>query len=227
MKLILFDIDGTLLDCGRQVRPLLAGALEAVYGTAGDIAAYDFAGKPDPRIVLDLMIGAGVDRGTVLERLPRLQAHYLEALEQGLRVERMRLLPGVREVLDRLKRQSAVTLGLVTGNWEAGARIKLGRLGLNEYFAFGAFGDDGADRSLLPPVAQARATEHTGREFAADEILIVGDSLLDVECARRNGLRSLAVATGHTDAGALAAAGADWVIADLFEAHQCAPVFCI
>ncbi len=226
MKLILFDIDGTLLDCGRQVRPLLAGALEAVYGTAGDIDGYDFAGKPDPRIVLDLMTGAGLDSTRVVERLPRLQALYVAELERGLRVERMRLLPGVREVLDRLHRQSAVTLGLVTGNWEAGARIKLGRLGLNDYFAFGAFGDDGTDRSMLPPVARARASAHAGREFAADEILIVGDSLLDVECARRNGLRSLAVATGRTAAAALAAAGADWVIADLFEAHRCAPVFC-
>jgi len=202
MRLILFDIDGTLLDCGRQVRPLLAGALEQVYGTAGDIDAYDFAGKPDPRIVLDLMTGAGIERGAILEQLPRLQALYLEALELGLRVERMRLLPGVREVLDRLARQSSVTLGLVTGNWEAGARIKLGRLGLNDYFAFGAFGDDGSERSLLPPIAQARATAHTGSEFTAEEILIVGDSLLDVECARHNGLRSLAVATGHTAAGA-------------------------
>ena len=129
MKLILFDIDGTLLDCGRQVRPLLAGALETVYGTAGEIGLYDFAGKPDPRIVLDLMTGAGLERDAILERLPRLQALYLEALESGLRVERMRLLPGVREVLDRLAGQSSVTLGLVTGNWEAGARIKLGRAG--------------------------------------------------------------------------------------------------
>jgi len=225
MRLILFDIDGTLLDCGRQVRPLLAGALAAVYGTAGDIDAYDFAGKPDPRIVLDLMTGAGIERATVLAGLPEVQRHYLVALERGLAVERMRLLPGVREVLDRLHRQSAVTLGLVTGNWEAGARIKLGRLGLNDYFPFGAFGDDGADRSLLPPIACARASAHTGREFAAHEILIVGDSLLDVECARHNGLRSLAVATGRTAAVALAAAGADWVIADLLEAHRCAPVF--
>jgi phosphoglycolate phosphatase-like HAD superfamily hydrolase len=227
MRLILFDIDGTLLDCGRQVRPLLAGALVEVFGTAGAIDTYDFAGKPDPRIVLDLMTGAGVARQTVLAGLPRLRARYLVALEAGLGVERMRLLPGVREVLDRLVARPEVTLGLVTGNWEAGARIKLGRLGLNDYFAFGAFGDDASDRSLLPPIACARATAHTGREFLPREVLIVGDSLLDVECARHNGLRSLAVATGHTGADALAAAGADWVIADLFDAHRCAPVFSV
>lgn len=227
MRLILFDIDGTLLDCGRQVRPLLASALVDVYGTAGDVDGYDFAGKPDPRIVIDLMTGAGVPRARVLERMPAAQALYLERLDRGLDVARMRLLPGVRDVLARLRRRPEVTLGLVTGNWEAGARIKLGRVGLNEAFAFGAFGDDGADRSLLPPIACARAKALTGIEFAPAEVLVVGDSLLDVECARHNGLRSLAVATGRTGAEALTAAGADWVIADLLEAHRCAPVFAV
>ncbi len=227
MRLILFDIDGTLLDCGRQVRPLLAGALEAVYGTAGDVDGYDFAGKIDPRIVLDLMTGAGLAREQVLERLPRARAAYLERLEAGLEADRMRLLPGVREVLERLQARPGVVLGLLTGNWEAGARCKLGRLDLNRYFAFGAFGDDGEDRPDLPPVALRRAAEHTGEWFNAADALIVGDSLRDVACARHNGVRSLAVATGRTLARDLAAAGADWVIDNLLDAHHSAPVFAL
>ncbi|MEO8502847.1 MAG: HAD family hydrolase [Acidobacteriota bacterium] len=225
MRLILFDIDGTLLDCGRQVRPLLASALADVYGTCGDIDAYDFAGKTDPRIVLDLMGGAGLERLHILGELPRLRELYLRRLEEGLLAGRMRLLPGVRELLERLSARKGLTLALLTGNWEAGARIKLGRFGLNAYFPFGAFGDDGENRSDLPPAAQRRAREHAGEHFAADDMLIIGDSLLDVECARHNGVRSLAVATGRTAASDLEAAGADWVIANLLDAHRCAAIF--
>lgn len=225
MRLILFDIDGTLLDCGRQVRPLLASALEDVYGAAGDIDGYDFAGKTDPRIVIDLMCGAGLEREHVLGELPRLQALYLERLDEGLLPERMQLLPGVSELLDRLGGRPGLTVALLTGNWEAGARIKLGRFGLNRHFDFGAFGDDGIERSQLPPVARRRAEERSGESFGPEDMLIVGDSRLDVECARSNGVRSLAVATGRTCASDLAAAGADWVIATLLDAHRCAPVF--
>lgn len=225
MRLILFDIDGTLLDCGRQVRPLFADALTSVYGTAGDVDGYDFSGKLDPRIVLDLMTGAGLAREEVLAQLPRVRVAYLERLEAGLAAARMRLLPGVREVLDRLSARPGVVLGLLTGNWEAGARCKLGRLDLDRYFAFGAFGDDGFERSELPPVALRRAAEHAGETFTANDTLIVGDSLLDVACARDNGVRSLAVATGRTLAHDLAAAGADWVVETLLDAHTRAPVF--
>jgi len=224
MRLILFDIDGTLLDCGRQVRPLFAAALEEVFGTTGDVHGYDFAGKTDPRIVFDLMTGSGVPREVVSEGLPRLRQRYLERLESGLRREEMRLLPGVADLLERLSGRPELDLGLLTGNWEMGARIKLGRFELNRFFPFGAFGDDAVERSELPPVALRRAAAASGREFTAAETLIVGDSVLDVACARAHGVRALAVATGRTAATDLQAAGADWVVTDLGIAHQALPL---
>jgi len=223
MRLVLFDIDGTLVDCGRQVRPLFAGALEEVFGTAGDLDRYDFAGKPDPRIVLDLMTGEGFPIADIVAALPRVRETYLARLEAGLAVEGMRILPGVVETLARL--EGRVALGLLTGNWESGARIKLGRFGLNRFFPVGAFGEDGADRSDFPPRALERAARHYGEDFRADQTMIVGDSLLDVACARAHGVRALAVATGRTSASALAAAGADWVVADLCAAPSCHAIF--
>ena len=218
MKLVLFDIDGTLLDCGPQVRPLFASALVEVFGTAGDVDGYDFAGRTDPRIVLDLVTAAGVPEGEARRKLPRMRELYVERLSRALDRQGMRLFPGVEETLTRLAAREDVVLALLTGNWEPGARAKLSRFDLNRFFDFGAFGCDGVDRSELPPVALDRAELAVGRRFDPAETLIVGDSVHDVSCARDNGIPCLAVATGRTPAERLRAAGADWVVSDLLAA---------
>jgi phosphoglycolate phosphatase-like HAD superfamily hydrolase len=220
MKLILFDIDGTLLSCGPQVRPLFASALEEVFGTAGDVDGYDFAGRTDPRIVLDLVMGAGVAEADARAKLPRMRDLYLERLERSLDRHGMQLLPAVEELLGRLATRDDVVLALLTGNWERGARTKLSRFDLNRFFGFGAFGCDGIDRSDLPPVALERAERTVGRRFRPAETLIVGDSVHDVSCGRAHGIPVLAVATGRTRPEALRAAGADWLIHDLRDAGR-------
>ncbi len=227
MRLVLLDIDGTLLDCGRQTRPLFADALFEVFGRRGDVDAYDFAGRTDPGIALGLMTAAGVPRDEVIAGLPRLRASYLARLDASLDVARMRLLPGVRPLLERLAGRDDVALGLLTGNWQPGAAIKLSRLGLDGFFRFGAYGCDGIERDELPPVAIDRAERLTGRRFAPAETLIVGDSRFDVACARAHGIPSLAVATGNTPATALREAGADWVVADLPAAGAVVDLFAL
>src|SRR4030095_13216584 len=102
MKLILFDIDGTLLNCGPQVRPIFASALIDVYGTAGKVDGYDFAGRADPRVVVALMAAAGVPERGAREKLPRMRELYVERLARSLERERMCLLPGVEDLLERL-----------------------------------------------------------------------------------------------------------------------------
>jgi phosphoglycolate phosphatase len=220
MRLVLFDIDGTLLHCGRQVRPLFSAALEEVFGTAGDVAAYSFAGKTDPRIVLDLMTGAGLPEAAVRAELPRVRESFVARLETGLDPAGMTLLPGVAGLLARLAADPDVALGLLTGNWRRGAEIKLAPFDLGRHFAFGAFGDDGVDRAELPPVAIERAAAATSVRFAPGDVLIVGDSREDVACARAHGLACLGVATGWTPAADLTAAGATWVAADLPAAER-------
>lgn len=215
MTLVLFDIDGTLVDCGGQARAPFAAALVEVFGETGGLDGYDFSGKTDPRIVYDLLTGAGRAPAEVLARLDEVREAYLPRLERRLVRERMRLLSGVERLLEGLAARADVTLGLLTGNWERGARIKLARHDLNRYFAFGAFGDGRLERAELPPVAWAAALAATGRRFGAADTWIVGDSVLDVACARAHGIRCLAVASGWTPAPALAAAGAERVVADL------------
>ncbi len=215
MRLLLFDIDGTLIDCGGQTRQPFAEALTEVFGETGAVDRYDFSGKTDTRIVYDLLRGAGRSHDEIWPRIGEVREAYLPRLERGLARERMRLLPGVGELLDALAERSDVTLGLLTGNWERGARIKLSRHDLNRYFRFGSFGDEFLDREELPPVALGRAAERTGRAFGPSETVIIGDAIPDVACARAHGIRCLAVATGKTPGERLEAAGPDRLAADL------------
>ncbi len=217
MRLILFDVDGTLVRCGTQVRPLLAEALGEVYGVTDGLAVegFDFSGKTDQQIVLELLELAGLERRPAAAGLPRLRDAYLQRLEARLDPAGMTVLPGVAELLAELHGDPRVVLGLVTGNWRRGAEIKLSRFGLERFFPFGAFGDDGVERRELPPVALERAFAATGHRFGPGDTLIVGDSVRDVECAHCHGLPVLSVATGWTSAAHLEAAGADRVVASL------------
>lgn len=216
IRLALFDIDGTLVRGRSMLRGWFQECLEEVFGCDVALDGYDFSGKTDPQIVTELMVGAGLDRSSVEARIEDFRSVYVSRLGDNLSPEHMDLLPEVNEALDGL-RAAGVELGLLTGNWEAGARIKLGCFDLNRYFDFGAFGDGHLDRMGLPPVALENARTARGRRFSAAETVIVGDTRLDVECARRHGIRSAAVATGWADRDELEQAGATWVIGDLSE----------
>ncbi len=214
-NLILFDVDGTLLRCGKQVGFLFVEALKETFGDFDRLEGYQFAGKTDSRIVIDMVRATGRDEEEILLELPSMRRLYLDKLERGLRRDRMRLLPGVHGLLQRLSARDDVLIGLLTGNWRGGAMIKLGRFDLNRYFAFGAFGDDAVERRDLAPVALARAAEVSGAPFEPRQTMIVGDTELDVDCARSAGAWSMTVTTGFTDAERLEAAGADWVFPNL------------
>lgn len=214
-RLILFDIDGTLISSGPVALAAFSSALLDTFGTAGDIQNYRFEGRLDPIIVLELMTAAGFPRATVEKKLPSALALYLDRLERALSDSSPRLKPGVREILDDLSARPGIVNALLTGNVERGARIKLTAAGLWDYFAFGAWGDEGPTRNDLGPVALRRAREKTGKAFLGKESVVVGDSRHDVLCGKAIGARVVAVATGRTGASELEAAGADVVLTDL------------
>jgi phosphoglycolate phosphatase-like HAD superfamily hydrolase len=216
--LVLFDIDGTLVLTGGAGRRALERAFAEVSGRAVSLDGIPFAGRTDRRIVADMLDRAGARARLADEPwLERLRETYCRYLEEELTAEdrpgRL-VLPGVRELLDALAARDDTVVALLTGNFEDGARIKLSHFGLWRYFAWGAFGDAVEDRNALLPVALDLARAR-GLTFASHRTFIVGDTPLDVACARAGGVRAVAVATGGFAPAVLAAAGADVVFEDL------------
>ena len=204
-RLVLFDIDGTLLSAGGVSSQAMVDALVAGFGTAGAAFEYDYSGKTDPQIVRDLLRGAGISDERIDVGMNAVLEDYRRRLDARLRPEHVRAKPGVEAVVDALAADTRVTLALLTGNIEPCARAKLAPLGLNRHFPFGAYGSDHEDRYRLPEVAVARATAHTGTTFSGEEVVIIGDSVHDVLCGRSLGVRAVAVATGRTSRERLAA----------------------
>ena len=213
-RLVLFDIDGTLLSAAGVSATALREALVEHFGTEGTLLGYDYSGKTDPQIVRELMRGAGFDEEAIGSRMEMALAGYLRRLRERLRPDHVTAKPGVVAVVRALAADPGVTLGLLTGNLEAGARIKVEPLGLNEMFPFGAYGSDHEDRHRLPAVAVERALAHTGHRFQGKRVVIVGDSIHDVRCGRSLGVRAVAVATGLTSSATLAAEEPDALLAD-------------
>jgi phosphoglycolate phosphatase len=213
-RLVLFDIDGTLLSAGGISGRCLGDALEEVFGTAGPMEGYDFSGKTDPQIVRDLMTAAGFPSDEVDRRLPATLDVYHRRMIVSLRPEHVASKVGVAALLARLSEDDSVTLALLTGNLEPCARLKLAPLGLNERFTFGAFGSDHEDRHRLPPVAVGRALAATGHRFEGKRIVVVGDSIHDVRCGRGLGVRAVAVASGKTSPRDLALERPDALLPD-------------
>ncbi|HEU4453135.1 MAG TPA: haloacid dehalogenase-like hydrolase [Longimicrobium sp.] len=216
-RLILWDIDGTLLSADGAGRSAVRDALVEVFGTTGPIGGYSFAGRTDPEIVRHLMRGAGFSDADIDERMPELFRRYVEKLEREIRGAQVTALPGVPELVDRMEAAGGeVVLGMLTGNVRDGARIKVDAAGLGfDRFRVGAFGSDHADRPELPAIAARRARELVEVEFAGKEIVIIGDTPLDVACGQHLGVRTVAVATGSHPVEELASCDPDHVFADL------------
>ena len=142
---------------------------------------------------------------------------YFQLLDAMLTASSMSVLPGVRELLNELAAIPGVVVGLQTGNWREAAEIKLARFGLAGYFEVGAFGDDQPDRGALPILARSQAEETTGLVIGPGQTVIIGDTALDVACARTWNMASVGVATGRTSRDELRAAGADLVVSTLAE----------
>jgi len=215
-RLVLFDIDGTLLDADGAGKRAVHDALVEVFGTTGPIDRYSFAGRTDPQIARTLMTADGMARDDVDARLDELWRSYVGKLRREIEGAEVRPLPGVPELLARVEEAGGeVVMGLLTGNIREGARIKVEAAGLGwERFRVGAFGSDHADRPELPAVAVRRAREQTGVEYGGKEIVILGDTPFDITCGAHLGVRTIAVATGRHSAEDLASHAPDHLFPD-------------
>lgn len=215
MRLFLFDVDGTLLNAHGAGRIALARALEATYGTAGSIRTFDTRGKTDPQIVIEVMRAADVPDAVIRSRLETFFEAYLRSLEtlidNGHPVEAM---PGIPQVVEALGTRDDALVGLLTGNIEQGAQIKLRPTGLLPFFRIGAFGSDDPDRRHLPAIARQRARALVRRDVPFGQITIIGDTPLDVDCALACGARAVAVATGQHSPEELATCFPDLLLPD-------------
>jgi phosphoglycolate phosphatase-like HAD superfamily hydrolase len=199
MKLVLFDIDGTLLSSEGMGRASMQRALDEVFGSPGN-PAYRYDGKTDRQIVREVMRMEGHSDEHIDSRMEKLMDLYLEGLRAGAKSGKFNVQPlaGVPEILDALEARDDVVLGLLTGNIAPGARIKLNSAGIDpDRFRVNAFGSDHESRPELPGIAQRRATEVLGLSIAGDRVVVIGDTPADIECGRSLGARSIGVASGH------------------------------
>jgi len=215
-KLVLFDIDGTLVLTGGAGLRAMNKALQQVLGHEDGLQGIALAGRTDWAILADAV--ARVDKELDAGLLDRLRRGYIEHL--AIEIESpgrgpKAVMPGVRKLLDDLRTREDVFVGLLTGNFEEGARIKLGHFDLWQYFACGAYGGDAADRNALVPFAVERARACGLPRIAPRDVIVVGDTPHDVSCAEAAGAIAVAVATGGHTVAQLAETGADLVLQDL------------
>lgn len=217
MKLVLFDIDGTLLWTDGAGRRAMEAALLTTFGVAGD-PSYRYDGKTDRQIAREQMRAAGVPDVSIDARLDALFDTYLANLERELVAapDAAQLLAGVEALLDAVESESRAVLGLLTGNVAGGAARKLGAVGVDvARFRVNAFGSDHEHRPELPRIAQQRARTALGLDVPGDAVVIIGDTPADIACGRPIGARAIAVATGRYSEDDLAAHAPHAVFPDL------------
>lgn len=222
-KLVLFDIDGTLLLSGGAGKRALNETFEELCGVAGGFDGIPVAGRTDPLLLDDALARHGVTAASDLRA--RFHDRYCDRLAETILgpLPRKGLMPGVRSLLARLAGRGDLASSLLTGNFARAARIKLEYFGLWKYFApgAGAYGDDAPTRDELVPVAMARARRQGLDIRSPAQVVVVGDTPLDIRCARAGGAWSVAVATGQYSEADLRAHGADRVLPDLGDTGAC------
>jgi phosphoglycolate phosphatase-like HAD superfamily hydrolase len=218
-RLVLWDIDGTLVRAGKVASEIFATAVDHAVGRHPGEHGVIMGGKTDPQIALEILAGMGLDTTAgeyhlplVIERLERELAGAVELIRA-----RGRVLPGAAGVLGALDGDSEVAQSVLTGNTAANAATKLAALGIDHWLdlEIGAYGSDDRDRCALVPVALGRAAKLRGWLLAPGDVWVVGDTVNDLACARAGGARCILVGTGRTPVETLAGLGADAVLDDL------------
>lgn len=193
----------------------MIAAVEEVFGSAGKMERVDFQGKTDPLILRESLESMGFTVEDIAEKTGLLKERYFFHLENNMKIYDSVLLPGVRELLERLSEITEIITALLTGNFRESAEIKLDKYKLVDYFTFGVFGDDAHRRNDLPPVARKILLQKFDMDIPFENMVIIGDTVYDVECARVSGAVSIAVGTGIGDSEKVKKMNPDYYFDDL------------
>lgn len=216
MKLVLFDIDKTLLKSAKGHHLSFSEAFKKVYGIETDIDIIEHDGMTDQQIITEVLKKNGVDEQTIKSKMPECIAVMVDYFNQVVKDEAIIVLDGVPELLEELKKNN-ILVGLLTGNLESIARAKLTKVGLNDYFKLGGFGSDDINRANLVKIAIDRAKEN----FTFNgKVFLVGDALKDMEAGKQVGVKNIGVATGKYSIEQLKAAGADFTLPNLINKKE-------
>ena len=224
IRLFLFDLDGTLMLSGGAGMRAIEKVFQDFYDLPDAFEGIVPDGKIDPAIFREIIDRRGLDSSDEDEAVQKLTLQYIEALKKEMPVSPdAMLMPGIPELLERLDGSPDVLLGLVTGNIEQGAYIKLARFDLNRFFPFGAFGSDHEDRAELVRIAVRRAEQHAGRPISMGKnVFVIGDTPRDVQCGIENGTSTVGVAWANFTVEQLRRAGADYVFEDFGDVERVA-----
>lgn len=217
-RLLLFDIDWTLITTGGAGDRAIKLVIEKRYGVQDDLHDLEIAGRTDSFIAASVLKKYGAE--PTRENIDTFLDEYIAFLAEELPKREGHVMPGVREILERMQTESERVLGLLTGNVERGAKLKLSRYALWDFFEFGAFADDSDDRNKLGPFAQKRACERHRHDFPASHIDVIGDTGHDVACGKAFGARTIAVATGSWTTEQLAKSEPDFLFDDFSDVDR-------
>ena len=225
VKLLLFDIDGTLVHSGGAGKRAMERAFEKVWGIPDAFQGISLMGRTDTSILHEALGKQNLDRNGPQEE--RFRELYFLSLAEEMEVPnpQKRLCPGVRSLLAELKKSPGIFLGLLTGNWRTGAFLKLRWFGIEGYFPFGAFADDSGNRNDLVPIALKRFRKTSGSDIRKEDVYVIGDTPLDIHCARPHGVRTVAVATGLHSLDDLAGEKPDHLFRDFSDTNGILKLF--
>ncbi|MFC1850322.1 HAD family hydrolase [candidate division CSSED10-310 bacterium] len=196
VKLLLFDIDGTLISSGGAGTTSMTKAFHELFLIPDGFRSVSMAGNTDPLILQEALSKHGLKKS--VEKIKQFQSLYFALLQKEIEkpCPGKRIMPGIVQILENLQNNSSVVCGLLTGNWRGGAMIKLSYFKLASYFSLGAFADDSPHRQNLVPFAMKRVKSMIGQDIVPENIYVIGDTPLDIACATPHAVKTIAVATG-------------------------------
>lgn len=224
-KLVLFDIDGTLIQSKGAARAAKAQAIEDVYHMDVDLSTLHFGGKTDWQILREALGSYGVSSAEIGEKMPQYERAFAKRLSDKISEFEITPCPGAMEVVQHLDQREDVLVGLVTGNTSLTAPVKLNAAGFSmQMFPIGAYGSEAESRNDLPRIALERANSLAQASLQAQDMIVIGDTVADVACARAVGAVAVTVFTGYEERDKLIHAAPDYVLDDLTQFLDQVPI---